>query len=148
MDKIKEISQYLGELSEIVPDNYESYERDLRDKSSCERYFEKIVVASVDLGYLIIRYKKFDLPTKDKELFEILEKGKVISPTLAKKLNEAKGMRNILAHEYGKVRDDLVYEVVKDEIIPDVEEFLSEVEKLLVDDGQQKESGSALQNEK
>lgn len=139
LDKIKEISNFLEELSEIIPQNYESYRNSFRDRASCERYFEKIVVACVELGYFIIKYKKLELPTKDKELFVILEKSKIISPVLSKKLIEAKGMRNILAHEYGKVNDQMVYESVHEEIISDIEEFLTLIEKVISEEESEKQ---------
>ncbi|MCH7723429.1 MAG: aminotransferase class I/II-fold pyridoxal phosphate-dependent enzyme [Bacteroidetes bacterium] len=46
---------------------------------------------------------------------------------LEEKLKEAKGMRNIIAHEYGKIDDVLVFEAVTEELIPDVKEFLNSV---------------------
>ncbi len=130
-DKVNEITRFLDELSEIVPPDYDSYNDNPRDRAACERFFEKIIEASIDLSFTIIKYKKLEVPTGDKEVFKILEKHKVISPELAFRLSEAKGMRNILAHEYGKVNDALVYEAVHNELIRDVKEFLGEVEKLI-----------------
>ncbi len=130
-DKVNEITSFLDELSEIVPPDYDSYSDNSRDRAACERFFEKIIEASIDLSFTIIKYKKLEVPTGDKEVFKILEKHKVISPELAFRLSEAKGMRNILAHEYGKVNDQLVYEAVHNELIRDVKEFLGEVEKLI-----------------
>ncbi len=133
-DKISEISKYIEELSEIVPTDYDSYIGDSRDRAACERFFEKIVEACVDLAFIIIKYKKLDVPKGDKEVFKILEKNKIISLDLSQKLAEAKGMRNILAHEYGKVNDQLVYEAVHDELTGDVEKFLDQIEKLIAED--------------
>lgn len=133
-DKISEISKYIEELSEIVPTDYDSYIGNSRDQAACERFFEKIVEACVDLAFIIIKYKKLDVPKGDKEAFKILEKNKIIPSDLTRKLSEAKGMRNILAHEYGKVNDQLVYEAVHDELTSDVEEFLNQIEKLIAED--------------
>ncbi|MBI2668566.1 DUF86 domain-containing protein [Candidatus Woesearchaeota archaeon] len=73
-EKIAEINQFIGELSEIVPAEYDSYIGNSRDRAACERFFEKIVEASVDLGFIIVKYKKLEVPQSDKELFKILEK--------------------------------------------------------------------------
>ncbi|HIH10786.1 TPA: DUF86 domain-containing protein [Candidatus Woesearchaeota archaeon] len=127
--KIKEISQYLTELEEIVPDNFAQYEKNFRDRAACERFFEKIIEACVDLGFMLIKYKKLPVPTTDKELFAILGKNKIITSAIAMKLSEAKGMRNLLAHEYALIRDDLVYSAVHGEVIPDVEQFLNEIKR-------------------
>jgi uncharacterized protein YutE (UPF0331/DUF86 family) len=131
-DKINEIAGYLDELSEIVPSDYDSYSENPRDRAACERFFEKIVEACVDLGFIIIKYKRLEVPTGDKEVFKILQKHKIIPSDLADRLSEAKGMRNILAHEYGKVNDQLVYDAVHDELLGDVKLFLSNVEKVIV----------------
>lgn len=130
-DKVNEITGFLDELSEIVPPDYDSYSDNSRDRAACERFFEKIIEASIDLSFTIIRYKQLEVPTGDKEVFKILEKHKIISSELAFRLSEAKGMRNILAHEYGKVNDALVYEAVHNELIRDIKNFLGEVEKLI-----------------
>jgi len=42
---------------------------------------------------------------------------------LAKKLRDAKGMRNILAHQYGQVDDKIVFNATK-EIETDVNDFI------------------------
>ncbi|MBI5148688.1 DUF86 domain-containing protein [Candidatus Pacearchaeota archaeon] len=99
-DKIEEIEKYLDELGEIKPNNLKEYIKDFKTKAACERYTERIIEAVVDLAFLIIREKGFRIPEGDKEAFDILAKEKIISGELAEKLKEAKGMRNILAHEY------------------------------------------------
>ena len=39
-------------------------------------------------------------------------------------------MRNIIAHEYGKIDDNLVFEAITQELILDIEEFLESVNKV------------------
>lgn len=126
-DKIIEIEDYLSELEEIRPEDFERYETDLKAKAACERYFEKITEAVIDLAFLIIKDKGFRIPEEDKEAFDILSKEKVISPELAEKLREAKGMRNILAHKYGQVDDEIVFRAITDEIEKYVGEFISAI---------------------
>lgn len=130
-DKIIEIDSFLSELSEIVPSNYNQYVSNSRDRAACERFFEKIVEAVVDIGFMIVKIKKLQIPSSDREVFIILGKNKVIPSGLAIKLSEAKGMRNILAHEYGKVNDQLIYKTLKEEIIPDVKEYLAYLRKVI-----------------
>lgn len=123
-EKIEEIEEFLQQLEESTPANFEEYKSDFKARAICERLFEKIVEALVDLTYLIIKEKKFQAPENDEHAFEILSKNKIISDELAKKFSDAKGMRNIIAHEYGKVNDELVYEAVSNEIVKDTEEFI------------------------
>ncbi|MEK6951774.1 MAG: DUF86 domain-containing protein [Nanoarchaeota archaeon] len=78
----------------------------------------------------MIRKYEFKMPEDDEGAFDILEKIGIISPDLAKKLKEAKGMRNIIAHEYGKVDDELVFHTTTEEVENDITEFLERIKKL------------------
>ena len=130
-DKIEEIEGFLNELLEILPLNIKNYIQDFKTKAACERYFEKIIEAIVDLAFLIIKLKKFEIPEGDKETFDILAKNNIIPPVLAEKFKEAKGMRNILAHKYGDVDNELVFHAITEEMERDAKEFIKTVKKEL-----------------
>src|SRR3989344_2142868 len=123
-DKIKEIEDYLEELLYIAPDNFTEYKTNLEKKAACERYFEKVIEAVVDLAFLVIKEKELKIPEGDKEAFDILVRNNIIPKILATKLKEAKGMRNVLAHEYGKVDDKLVFDSIKEELENDVMDII------------------------
>lgn len=129
-DKIDEIEKYLSELYDIFIDDFEIYCKDLRTKAACERYCEKIIEALTDLAFLIIKEKKLDIPEEDTQAFLILSQNKIIDGELAEKLKEAKGMRNILAHEYGEVDDEKVFNAINEQLEEDVEEFIKRIKKL------------------
>lgn len=128
-DKIEEIEKYLQQLEEITPLNLREYTEDFKTKSACERHAEIIIEAIVDLAFLFIKEKKMKIPEDDTESFFILAENRVISSDLAQRLKEAKGMRNMLAHEYGKVDDKIVFNAIKEELIDDVNEFVTKIEK-------------------
>lgn len=130
-DKINEIKKYLEELLSIKPIKLRDYIKDLKTKAACERYFEKIIEAVIDLSFLVIKEKGFELPEEDSEAFNILEKEEVISVSLSEKLKDAKGMRNILAHQYGAVDDELVFNAISEEIESDVSDFINTIKKNL-----------------
>jgi len=128
-DKIVDIEKYLEELESVLPLNYEEYTVDWKIRDICERHFEKIVEAVIDLGFLVIKERGLKIPRDDKNVFDILYDNKLISQELSEKFKDAKGMRNVIAHEYGNVNDELVFEAVRDEIIKDVKEFLEVIGK-------------------
>ena len=128
-DKIKEIEKYLSELIEIAPENFEDYKHDFKTKAACERYAEKIVEAVVDLTFLIIKDRALRIPEEDKEAFDVLAQENIISPHLSQKLKEAKGMRNIIAHDYGKIDDEVVFQAVTKELVDDVNEMIKGIRK-------------------
>lgn len=129
-DKILEIEQFLEELESSLPENFEQYKTDFKLRAIGERYFEKIIEAVVDLAFFIIKDKNLKQPDEDKQAFDILSKEKIISGNLAEKLKDAKGMRNILAHEYGRIDNELIFHSISEELIPDVQEFLKVINDL------------------
>ncbi|MEK6873500.1 MAG: DUF86 domain-containing protein [Nanoarchaeota archaeon] len=129
-DKVNEIEKYLDELESIFPFDFEEYKCDFKIRALCERLFEKIIEAIVDLAFIMIKERKLKIPEDDESSFDILKNESIISAVLANKLKEAKGMRNVIAHEYGKINDEKVFHAVTEEIIPDVREFLNSAKSI------------------
>jgi len=129
-EKIAELEKYLGELSEIIPERFEDYAPDFKTKAACERYSEKIIEAVIDLAFLVIKSKGLKIPEEDKKVFDILADDGVITEELAAKLKEAKGMRNILAHEYGKVDDKIIFDAITNELKKDANDFILCIKKV------------------
>ncbi len=127
-DKIEEIEKYLTELSQIKPTSLEQY-LEIKNKASCERYFEKIIKAVIDLSKLILKEKNLIIDD-ERKLFDKLCEAQIINPQLADRLKDAKGMRNIIAHEYGRIDDSIVYNSITTEIERDVAEFIKIVKKM------------------
>ncbi len=129
-DKIEEIEEFLQQLSEVIPISLEDYKSDFRTKAICERYFEKIIEAVVDLAFLFIKNHNYDIPEGDKEAIQLLADKGIIDLKLSDRLQKAKSMRNIIAHEYGKIDDEQVFEAVSEEIDKDVKEFVERIKML------------------
>ena len=128
-DKINEINGFLEELKSIIPSSLEEYKSNIEKKAACERYVEKIVEAMTDLAFLIIKNKKLKIPEDDIDAFNILLENKIIGSDLASKLKNAKGMRNIINHQYGKIDDEIVFEAITEELDKDMAKFVEIVEK-------------------
>ncbi|MFH1065728.1 MAG: DUF86 domain-containing protein [Nanoarchaeota archaeon] len=128
-EKITEIEGYLDELEEFMPEDIDEYLHDAKTKAACERYFEKITEAMIDLAFLIIKDKRLKQPEDDKEAFDALAKEKIISEELAEQLKNAKGMRNIIAHQYGIVDDKIVFHSITEELVEDAESLLKSIGK-------------------
>jgi uncharacterized protein YutE (UPF0331/DUF86 family) len=126
-DKIEEIQKYLGELSQIRPTDIETYVYDFKTKAACERYAERIIEAMIDLAILVIKDRKFSMPENDSEAFDILCRNRILTSALGDKLKDAKGMRNILAHQYGEVDDAIVFRALSEELDNDIREFIKAV---------------------
>ena len=130
-DKINEINEFLHQLKQIAPDSFEEYKSSLEKKAACERYVEKIVEAATDLAFLVIKYKKLKIPEDDVDAFNILLENKIIDDIMASKLKNAKGMRNIIAHEYGKIDNEIVFEAITEELNKDISRFIENIKRFI-----------------
>ncbi len=129
-DKIIELEEFLAELEGSLPEDFEEYKTDYKLRAIGERYFEKIIKAVIDLSFIIIKFKNLKQPEQEKEVFDILVENKIVSLQLSKRLRSAKGMRNIIAHEYGRIDNELVFHSLAEDLIPDVREFINAINKL------------------
>ncbi len=123
-DKLNEIEEFIEELYEIFPDNLKAYLKSKEKKAACERYFEKIIEAVTDVVFYVIKLKNLTIPQDEESAFDILETNEVISKELCKNLKKAKGMRNIIIHQYGIIDDKLVFNSISEELKKDVKEFI------------------------
>ena len=129
--KIEQTQTYLEQLFDIVPKSFEEYEKDFKTKNACERLFQKIAEAVVDISFLFTRLKKYPFPDEEDDIFDILANKRVISMELAKKLKGAKSMRNIIVHEYGEVDDAKVFDAIKEEFEKDISKFIQFIDNNL-----------------
>jgi len=129
-DKVIELEKFIEELESSLPESLEEYKNDFKIIAIGERYFEKIIEAIIDVTFLIIKERNFATPEEDKEALDILVREGIISKELAEKLKDAKGMRNIIAHEYGEIDDELVFSSLKDELIIDAQEFIKQINNI------------------
>jgi len=129
LSKINEIEKYLEEFESIIPKNFREYSN-LREKAACERYLEKIIESVVDLCFLIVKEKNLEKPEDDKAVFDILYNNKIISKEICEKLKDAKGMKNIISHQYGSVDDKIVFDSITKELVDDINSFLDEIKKI------------------
>ena len=126
--KVKDLKNYLKFLIGVLPKKLEDYEKDLLIKAVSERYFEKIVEAIIDVGFLIVKLKGLRIPLLDESVFNVLGEYKIIQNELAEKLSNAKSMRNFIVHQYGGIDDEKIFHSINEELIPDVKEFLEVID--------------------
>ena len=79
----------------------------------------------------MIKEKKLRIPEDDIDAFNILLENKIIDNYLAARLKNAKGMRNIISHQYGKIDDEIVFESITEELNRDAKEFVEKIKKAI-----------------
>lgn len=112
MARLDELDGYLRELREIAPTNFEEYQR-IEKKRACERLLQIAVESVLDICSLIVAGLRLGLPAEEDDLFEKMEQAGIITTAMHETLKEMKGFRNILVHEYGRVDDRIIFDLLK-----------------------------------
>lgn len=73
---------------------------------------------------------KLGVPGEEEDVFDKLEKSKVITKETKEILKAMKGMKNILVHRYGEIDDELVFQKLKHNL-SDFETFKKEILEFL-----------------
>lgn len=125
--KIDELEGYLKELEQVKPAGLEDYKK-IEKKRSCERLLQLLIECSIDICALLVTGLRLGLPGEEDDLFDRLEEAGIISPLMKETLGKMKAFRNILVHEYGRIDDQLVYEILQNRL-DDFEAFKHEILK-------------------
>ena len=126
-DKIIEIEKYLFHLKDYLPSDFGEYMSDGKSRMACERCFEKIIEAVIDLVFIIIKDERLRSPDSDRDALNILSENEIISLELSEKLGNAKSMRNIIIHEYGNIDDRKIFDAIQNKLFDDIGKFLEEI---------------------
>ena len=127
--KIKDIERYTDDLLSFKPETLEEYEANSMKRAACERCCEKISEAIIDLAILLIRFKEINYVDEDEKAFSVLLKNNLINESLYKRLHNLRGMRDHLAHRYGEINNEIVFNAIDNELEKDISEFLDIIEK-------------------
>ncbi|MGH7311190.1 MAG: type VII toxin-antitoxin system HepT family RNase toxin [Candidatus Rokuibacteriota bacterium] len=109
--RLDTLDGYLRELREILPASLESYRR-VETRRACERLLQIAIESVIDVCGLLVTGLRLGLPGEEDDLIEKLAQAGVVPSALRDRLRRMKGLRNILVHEYGRIDDRIVYEVV------------------------------------
>jgi len=111
--KLEQIEQYHGELKEKQQSlSREDLCTDTTEQRAVERMFENAIQACSDLAQHVATHDFAFEGDASKEAIRLLGQEEVIDENTLNTLIAAVGFRNVLAHEYGKVNYDEVYELL------------------------------------
>lgn len=124
-DKIESLKISINQLEKIIPSNFEKYKSDFIISSACERLSEKIIEDILKTCNIILKEKGINNREKP---FEILNDLEILSTGLTKNLEQIKGMRNLMIHNYDSFDEEIFYNSLKNLII-DSKNFIKEINK-------------------
>ncbi len=127
IDTIEEKLKYLNKNKKIPQEKFlKSYEKTQAVKHTLQETIE----ATIDIANHILAAKKLGRSETYSEMFQKLAENNLIKKELADKLSDMAKFRNLLVHQYAKIDDKKVYDILQ-ENLKDIEKFLKEIEKLL-----------------
>lgn len=127
--KLDQLYGYLGELREVLPEDFTVY-RKVERKRACERLLQVSIEAVIDICHLLVAGLRLGIAAEEDDLFDKLEEAGIISADMAEVLKEMKGLRNILVHEYAQIDDRIVYDIARTRLT-DFEAFKQQVLQFL-----------------
>ncbi|MHA1384304.1 MAG: type VII toxin-antitoxin system HepT family RNase toxin [Candidatus Helarchaeota archaeon] len=129
LDRLAKLENYLIELRAIRNLEYENF-INLRNFMATQHLLQLAIQICIDIGNHIVSVKKFKKPEAYFEIFEILNKEKLISDKNAKKFIKMAKFRNVLVHFYPEVDEKQIYQFVQDNL-DDFNDFIKEISKIL-----------------
>lgn len=116
VDKLQYVNRYTDDLKQMRGLSEEQYLEDMVTQRAVERTLMNLIQVCIDLARHIRSTENLSPSGTAKKEFQALEEADIVSSDTQAKLEEAAGFRNILAHRYGDVEHEIVYEVLHDDL--------------------------------
>jgi uncharacterized protein YutE (UPF0331/DUF86 family) len=77
---------------------------------------QRAIQISIDIGAIVLKENKIEIPNNRSEIFTLLFENKIISRELADSLKKSVGFRNLAVHQYSKLDLEKVYSLSKNQL--------------------------------
>lgn len=129
LDNLRKNYKNLKQLKSAVKD-FDDYFSNIQIVGSTERYLQLSIQSIIDIMHLIIIDLDMNKPEDNHEAVSVLFNKGIILEDMAAKLTKMVGLRNVLVHEYEKINNRKVYDVLMDRI-NDLNEFENTIRKYI-----------------
>jgi len=103
-------------IKRIQEDFQEDFLTNYTKQDSVILNIERACQAAIDMGNRLLKIKNLGLPQSNRDTFAKLEKSKIISIELSRKMQAMAGFRNIAVHDYSSVNIEVVANIVKNNL--------------------------------
>ena len=111
--KLAEVLSHLraavGRLESKQTVSVDDYLADWETRDVVERELVKAVQCCIDMGARLIALRGWRRPGDNHEVFDVLAEHGVVGCELAGRVKQLVGLRNVLAHEYRRIRNEEVH---------------------------------------
>lgn len=107
--RLARLENCLKRLKEVAGEPLDKFvaDQDLQDKA--ERNFQIAAQCCIDIGSHILAGQALGVPESYAEIFYLLSESRVMSADLAEKFALVSGLRNLLVHDYLKLKPERIY---------------------------------------
>jgi uncharacterized protein YutE (UPF0331/DUF86 family) len=123
--EIEEIKTYLKDIENLEIKNKIDFLQKRDKQLAASMALFNILNSTIELGEELITSNNLETPLKYREIFQILKENKKLNSNVADKIGKYMHQRNMLAHQYGKINLELIYEVIENKDI--FNKFISEI---------------------
>ncbi|MCK4365375.1 MAG: DUF86 domain-containing protein [Thermoplasmatales archaeon] len=128
--KIKEMEESLKLVEKYLPGSFKEFSNLELVKDGIYKRLEFCIENMFDICAVINTDLELGIPESDENIVDNLIRNKVINDRLGEKLKSMRGFRNILVHRYGRINDELAFEIMS-EHLQDFYDFIEKIENFI-----------------
>lgn len=128
--KIKEIKESIRSVEENLPDTLEEFTDLGLVKDGIYKRVEFAIENVFDICTIINTDLELGIPYDTEDIIDNLVKNDILSNEMKEKLKRMRGFRNMIVHRYGRIDDEIGFEVLKKNL-QDFYSFIQSIEKFL-----------------
>jgi len=111
--RLTALDDYLQDLEEIKKEhNLQSFLGNKVIKRYTERTLHLAIETCLNMGNHIISYEGFREPENNPDIFQVLSEREVIGKDLGNNLKKMAQFRNIIVHDYLKIKPEIVFSIL------------------------------------
>lgn len=114
--KTVQLERALSRIAGHIGRNSASFSTDYDAQDIVYRNFQIVVQNCVDIASHIIAAEKFEIPRTMGESFDILNRHGIIPAAMAKELRNMTVLRNIIVHDYTRIKIEKAYPLLKNSL--------------------------------
>lgn len=128
--KLTEARKSMDKIKLNFPDKLDDFLKMDLERDGIYKNIEFVIQTIVDICSILIKEFDLGIPGEEADIFEELEKNKILEKKVINKIIKMKGFRNFLVHRYGKIDDKIAYNDIKNGL-KDFDEIFEAIEKVV-----------------
>jgi uncharacterized protein YutE (UPF0331/DUF86 family) len=120
--RVQEIRIFAEELKRLSAISKEAFLENAERQYAVMHVLQLAIEACLSVGNHIVSRRRLGIPENYQDIFQLLEKGKILPPAFAKEMMKMARFRNRLVHLYWQTDLEQLYEIVTTKL-DDFEEY-------------------------